>query len=136
MDINISCSPDEHIRILINGNFAGEIIINEFLRVSDLLQEVEEARKLKALPRIVKSIVNQVFDLRNFEDHVNTSEAKRQSAYTQGVVDGLNKIKIPFPNTSNTCSSPDILTRYDPSYEKGYLNGEFLINLLNSLDHA
>lgn len=136
MDINISCSPNEHIRIFINGNLAGEIAINELESHSDLLREVEEARKLKALPHIVKSIVNQVFDLRNFEDHVNTSEVKRKSAYTQGVIDGLNKIKIPFPNTSNTCSNPDILTRYDPAYEKGYQNGEFLINLLNSLPNA
>jgi hypothetical protein len=95
--------------------------------------EVEQARSLKALPKIVQSVVNQVFKLKNFEDHVNTTEAKKQSAYTQGVIDGLNKIKIPFPTTS---SAPDILPRYDPSYERGYQNGEFLINLLNSLDNA
>ena len=136
MDINISCSPNEHIRIFINGNLAGEITINELESHPDLLQEVEDSRKLKALPCIVKSIANQVFELRNFEDHVNTSEAKKQSAYTQGVIDGLNKIKIPFPSISSTSSSPDILTRYDPAYEKGYQNGEFLINLLNSLPNA
>ena len=133
MDINISCSTNEHIRIFINGNLVGEIAVNELESHPDLLQEVEEARKLKALPRIVKSIVNQVFELKNFEDHVSNTEAKKQSAYTQGVIDGLNKIKIPFPTTM---AAPDILTRYDPSYEKGYLNGEFLINLLNSVENA
>lgn len=132
MDINISCSPNEHIRIFINGNLAGEIAVNQLEGYKNLVKEVEEARKLKALPRIVSSVVAQVFELRNFEDHVNTSEAKRQSAYTQGVVDGLNKIKIQSPSIP----SIDILPRYDPSYEKGYKNGEFLINLLDSLDHA
>jgi hypothetical protein len=133
MDINISCSANEHIRIFINGNLAGEVAINELESHSNLLQEIEQARSLKALPKIVQSVVNQVFKLKNFEDHVNTTEAKKQSAYTQGVIDGLNKIKIPFPTTS---SAPDILPRYDPSYERGYQNGEFLINLLNSLDNA
>jgi hypothetical protein len=133
MDINISCSANEHIRIFVNGCLTGEIAVNELANHPDLLQEVEEARSLKALPRIVQSVVNQVFELKNFEDHVNTTEAKRQSAYTQGVIDGLNKIRIPFPTTS---SAPDILSRYDPSYERGYQNGEFLINLLNSLDYA
>ncbi|MCA6510319.1 MAG: hypothetical protein IM566_04230 [Pseudanabaena sp. M152S2SP2A07QC] len=132
MDINISCSPNEHIRIFINGNLAGEIAVNQLESHQNLVKEVKEARKLKALPRIVSSVVAQVFELRNFEDHVNTSEAKRQSAYTQGVVDGLNKIKIQSPNIP----SIDILPRYDPTYEKGYKNGEFLINLLDSLDHT
>ena len=130
MDINISCSPNEHIRIFINGNLAGEVAINELESHSDLLQEVEQARSLKALPKIVQSVVNQVFELKNFEDHINTSEAQKRSAYTQGVIDGLNQIRIPFSTTSK---APDILCRYDPSYEKGYLNGECLINLLNSV---
>jgi hypothetical protein len=132
MDINITCSANEHIRILINGCLAGEIAVNDLENHPDLLQEVEEARKLKALPKIVRSVVNQVFELKNFEDHVNTTEAKKQSAYTQGVIDGLNKIKIPFPQVT---AASDILTRYDPSYERGYQNGEFLINLLNSLEN-
>lgn len=132
MDINISCSPNEHIRIFINGNLAGEIAVNQLENHQNLLKEVEDARRLKALPSIVLSVVNQVFELKNFADHVNTSEAKRQAAYTQGVVDGLNQSKIPYP-TMKLPLPPDILSRYDPSYEKGYQNGEFLINLLNSL---
>jgi hypothetical protein len=130
MDINISCSQNEHIRIFINGNLAGEIAINELENHQNLLKEVESARRLKALPSIVSSVVNQVFALNNFEDHVNTTEAKRQSAYTQGVIDGLSQSKIPFPTVS---VAPDILSRYDPSYEKGFAGGECLINLLNSL---
>lgn len=130
MDINISCSQNEHIRIFINGNLAGEIAINELENHQNLLKEVESARRLKALPSIVSSVVNQVFALNNFEDHVNTTEAKRQAAYTQGVIDGLSQFKIPFPTVS---AAPDILSRYDPSYEKGFTGGECLINLLNSL---
>ena len=80
MDINISCSANEHIRIFINGNLAGEVAINKLESHSNLLQEIEQARSLKALPKIVQSVVNQVFKLKNFEDHVNTTEAKKQSA--------------------------------------------------------
>lgn len=127
MDLNISCSPNEHIRIFINSNFAGEIAVNELETYENLAIEIEKARRLEALPKIVKSLVEQVFELKNLEDHINTSEAKKQSAYTQGVIDGLSKTKIAHP------SLPDILPRYDPSYEKGYTNGKFLIDLLNAI---
>jgi len=44
MDINISCSANEHIRIFINGNLAGEVAINKLESHSNLLQDIAQAK--------------------------------------------------------------------------------------------
>jgi hypothetical protein len=126
MDLHLTCDVRDHVCLFVNGALVAEIAVAQCDTRDTLAQEVHQARALKTLARMVRSLAAMVTKAGDLPDHTATTLAVKMQRHLQGFRDGLEEATIPHPSPG----VPPILPHGTPSYRRGYAQGEALVQCL------
>lgn len=119
IDFALICEPGDVVRLRINGELVAEHYVGALTR-RDWERELADARAAKASVAMLRIVRDELTTIagraERLADHVNTTPAKRQLAWLQGVADGLAGRMVEHPDNG----VPPVLPQQSPSYRRGY----------------
>lgn len=132
MRLNVECTPGEAVSLYVNGCLRLELIAGINLDRDDMMREIANARRLEAVPKILKDLQSRIRTIANLEDHVNASEGKKVAAFADGFRDGLALLTVPHGSPG----VPDVLKNHAPAYRAGYEYGECLARIIRAVEES
>jgi hypothetical protein len=116
-------------RVHINGVFVGEFLMGRFEGRDALEAEVNQARRLRTLLRVLCGLPDHLRRIVNIEDHVNTNAEKKRSAFLRGLAAGLLGETVDHPSPD----VPPIAPEQSRAYLHGYEDGDAIRRVLRGL---
>lgn len=127
MDLHLTVSPSDHVAIHVNGQFVAEVAATTTDTRDDLQALVHQARCLRALPQLLRSLVAELARCGDLPDHVNVSARAKREAYQRGLIDGLLQRTVGHPYGTPL---PALHPEYSPSYARAYEYASALVRCL------
>lgn len=132
LDVPAGCS----YRITVNGRLAAEGDgVGDVVGRDGLALEIDRARVLENLPRVVSSFVQEIRRAGTLPDDDGQTAAAKLRDYCEGLAAGSAGLLSPYPTSDgNTANFPGIRPAGSQSYHRGYDWGETFRRFLGALD--
>lgn len=122
MDISITCTPSDHIRLFVNARLVAEIAVTACDTRDTLEQELRAARASRALVPLLHGLLAEWDRVQIRGDHALKPGVEQEAAFWRGLVAGLRGDVTPHPLPG----VPPILPESTITYQAGYEQGEGL----------